>query len=62
MRLRQAASVESLRQEGILAYSILWERRGAYIGYREAVSFGEFLEAVLAIHAHPNYAGKNQHL
>jgi hypothetical protein len=38
-----------------LAYSILWERHGVYISYLEKVTFGEFLEAVLTIHAHPNY-------
>jgi hypothetical protein len=39
-----------------LAYSIVWERHGAYIGYRGQVSFAEFMGAVLEIHANSNYA------
>ena len=38
-----------------MAYSIQWERHGAYIRYLEKVTFDEFLNAVLTIHAHPNY-------
>lgn len=33
-----------------------WERHGAYIQYQETVTFVEFLDAVLAIHKHPNYS------
>ena len=39
-----------------MAYSILWEHHGAYIRYLERVAFDGFLDAVLTIHAHPNYA------
>jgi hypothetical protein len=39
-----------------LAYSIIWERNSACIGYQGRVTFAEFMGAVLEIHAHSNYA------
>ena len=39
-----------------MAYSIVWERHGAYLGYQGRVSFAEFMGAVLEIHADINYA------
>ncbi|NVO06195.1 MAG: hypothetical protein HXX19_09855 [Rhodoferax sp.] len=39
-----------------MTYAIAWEHQGATIRYTESVSFGEFMEAVLKIHANPNYA------
>ncbi len=39
-----------------MAYSIVWEKRGACVSYLGRVSFAEFMGAVLEIHAHSNYA------
>jgi hypothetical protein len=45
-----------MREKNVLAYSIAWERHGAYIAYRDTVRFAEFMDAVLTIHANDNYA------
>ncbi|RFO95318.1 hypothetical protein DIC66_19000 [Rhodoferax lacus] len=38
-----------------MAYTINWERNGAYICYQDRVTFAEFMGAVLEIHADINY-------
>lgn len=39
-----------------MAYAIVWERHGACIRYQDTVTFSEFMNVVLEIHAHSNYA------
>ena len=39
-----------------MAYAIVWERHGACIRYQDTVTFSEFMDVVLEIHAHANYA------
>jgi hypothetical protein len=39
-----------------MSYSVSWQRNGAYIRYLDTVTFADFMEAVLEIHADPNYA------
>lgn len=39
-----------------MAYAIAWERHGVYVGYRDRVTFAEFMEVVLEIHADIHYA------
>ena len=38
-----------------MAYTVTWERYGAYIVYRDVMGFQDFMEAVLGIHADANY-------
>ena len=38
-----------------MAYTINWERNGAYISYSDRVTFAQFMGAVLEIHADINY-------
>ena len=40
----------------IMAYTVAWERHGAYIRYSDVVDFHDFMDAVLGIHADANYA------
>lgn len=44
------------RQGVEVSYSIVWERNGVYIAYRDRVNFAQFLGVVLQIHADANYA------
>ena len=39
-----------------MSYSIAWEKRGTCIDYSGVVCFQEFMDVVLTIHGHPNYA------
>ena len=39
-----------------MAFAIAWEPQGATVRYLGRITFQEFMEAVLTIHAHPDYA------
>ena len=39
-----------------MAYTVAWERHGAYIRYSDLLDFHDFMDAVLCIHADANYA------
>lgn len=39
-----------------MSYSIAWEKRGTCIAYTGIVGFHEFMDVILTIHNHPDYA------
>jgi hypothetical protein len=39
-----------------MAYSISWEKRGAYITHLGHVTFAEFMGAVMSVHSNADYA------
>jgi hypothetical protein len=39
-----------------MSYSIAWEKKGTCIAYTGVVGFHEFMDAILTIHNHPDYA------
>jgi hypothetical protein len=39
-----------------MSYSVSLQGHGIYVRYQDTISFPEFMEAVLTIHANPNYA------
>lgn len=39
-----------------MSYTIAWEKRGICVAYTGIVGFQEFMDAILAIHNHPDYA------
>ena len=39
-----------------MSYEVLWQGHSATVRYSARVDFGEFMDAILNIHADPNYA------